>query len=140
MPKCFSALNDLRQDSLDAIGWNGEPDTIGRRVELWIDGCQRRNADHIALQVHQRSSTVARVNRCISLLAARVTWSRSGCMQTCIQHCLSNLFIEYSDKFPRPWEDIPNSGGKRFREGDVHFPLGSGVNFHLELLERKSNL
>ena len=65
---------------------------------------------------------------------------RSGCTQTCIQHCLSNLFIEYNDKFPRPWEDSPNSGGKRFREGDVHFPLGSGVNFHLELLERKSNL
>jgi hypothetical protein len=49
-----------------------------------------------------------------------------GCTLACIQHCLSNLFIEYNDKFPRPWEDIPNSGGKRFREGDVHFPLGYG--------------
>src|SRR5438132_12243297 len=67
MPKCLSALNDLRQDGLDAIGWDGEPDAIGRRVELWIDGCQRRNADHVALQVHQRSSTIARVNRRISL-------------------------------------------------------------------------
>src|SRR5712692_9017487 len=67
MPKCLSALNDLRQDGLDAIGWDGEPDAIGRRVELWIDGCQRRNADHVALQVHQRSSTIARVNRRIGL-------------------------------------------------------------------------
>src|SRR6266700_6440171 len=63
----FSALNDLRQDSLDAIDGDGEPDAIGRRVELWINSRQRRNANHVALQVHQRSSTVARVNRCIGL-------------------------------------------------------------------------
>src|SRR5207249_3295471 len=63
----FSALDELWQDGLDAIDWDGEPDAIGRRVELWIDGCQRRNADHVALQVHQRSSTVARVNRGIGL-------------------------------------------------------------------------
>ncbi len=43
------------------------------------------------------------------------------CMQTCIQHCLSNLFMEYSDKFPRPWEDIPNSGGKGSQAMDQQF-------------------
>src|SRR5438309_4505552 len=32
----FSALNDLRQNGLDAIDWDGEPDAIGRRVELGI--------------------------------------------------------------------------------------------------------
>src|SRR6266849_463124 len=54
----FSALDELRQDGLDAIGWDGEPDASGRRVELWIDGCQRRNADHVALQVHQRVTPI----------------------------------------------------------------------------------
>lgn len=63
----FSALNDLRQDGLDAIDGDGEPDAIGRRVELWINSRQRRNADHVALQVYQCPSTVARVNRCIGL-------------------------------------------------------------------------
>src|SRR5438876_11085907 len=67
MPKCLSALNDLRQDGLDAIGWDGEPDAIGRRVELWIDGRKCGNTDHVALQVHQGPSTIARVNRRIGL-------------------------------------------------------------------------
>src|SRR5437764_14702126 len=50
---------------------------------------------------------------------------RSGCTQTCIQHCLSHPYRQYSDKFPSPRADIPNSGGKRLREVDAHFPLGS---------------
>src|SRR6266516_1669350 len=62
----FSALDELRQDGLDAIDGDGEANAIGRSVELGIDGRQRRNAVHAALQVHQRASTVARVNRGIS--------------------------------------------------------------------------
>jgi hypothetical protein len=80
----FSALSDLRQDGLDAIGWDGETDAIGRRVELWIDCRQRRNADHVALQVHYIYSLnyplkVGHLRHSPDLL--QPAWTRVECIQ-----------------------------------------------------------
>ena len=62
-----ASLNELRHDRLDAIGGDGEANAIGGRIKLGIDGGERGNTDHVALQVDQGSSTIARVNGCIGL-------------------------------------------------------------------------
>src|SRR6266567_7378474 len=67
----FSGLDDLRRYELDTIRWNGKANTVGGRVEFRINGCQRRNADQVALQIYQRSTAVAWINRCIGLNGIR---------------------------------------------------------------------
>src|SRR5690348_14591450 len=67
----LACLNDLWHDELYTVGWNRESYTVRRSIKLRIDGSECRNTHQVALQVHQRPTTVARVNRRVGLDCVR---------------------------------------------------------------------
>ena len=63
----LARLNDLRRDEPHAVGWDRESYPVGGRIEFGVNSTERRDPHQVALQIHQRTTTVARVNRSIGL-------------------------------------------------------------------------
>src|SRR5581483_6754598 len=56
---------------LDPIGWNGKAHAVRRRAKLWVQSCKSGDAYQVALQIHQRAATIARVDWSVSLNRSR---------------------------------------------------------------------